>query len=376
MFKKLSYMLICLTLFSFTASALDIDLRSTTKTNATADHGAAPLEIIIFQLRDNTDFDKADYFGLLDTPNKVLGGDLVDKISYVIAPSSHKTLRIKLDRRTHFIGVMAAYENYNAVVWRTSIKVDENDENLDFTFDKNGLVQNKSKITVLKANNYFDMSLGYGFGYQYPTTSYLWYETSTKDLVVNVEPEKFDNPYLLMFGAGYQWRPSSDWLNTLGVNTMSAGIDFLGVANLNSSGIGASELPYDYDNKVYSFGLLMNGKVSFLPNSVINPFLTAGIGLGMNQDYFTRVDTTTQTTDEKNLLTTTAGQFIYEYGLGVDYAASQRISLSLSYEFFNLGQAVVQDNDPYDSVYYHPKSFSLPIQFSAALFSFRYNFAN
>lgn len=84
----------------------------------------SPVVMKIFELSSRTIFDTQDFFSLYDTPEKILGPDLLKKDELELQPDSIQQYKMSLNRNTRYVGVVVAYRNIDQARWRAVIEVD------------------------------------------------------------------------------------------------------------------------------------------------------------------------------------------------------------------------------------------------------------
>ena len=79
---------------------------------------SAPVELRIYHLRDEKNFNRARYFELLRNDKKTLGSDLIRKESMVIRPGQTIPYRTDADQNTKYLAVFAAYRLRIGYRWK------------------------------------------------------------------------------------------------------------------------------------------------------------------------------------------------------------------------------------------------------------------
>lgn len=99
---------------------LQLDLTVTTSDNVNPDsqEKATPIEVRIYELKNDAAFTAADYWSLQDKDKAVLADDLLHRDSFILRPGEVKTLRRPLHAQTTALGVLAGYRNLGKSVWR------------------------------------------------------------------------------------------------------------------------------------------------------------------------------------------------------------------------------------------------------------------
>lgn len=98
-----------------------VQLVGTPEQNPTQQSQAAPLQITVFQLRAADRFEAADYFGLLQQPQQVLGDQLLGHEAVVVAPEQKRWITSTGDVNARYVGIVAGYRDLNQSQWRLVI---------------------------------------------------------------------------------------------------------------------------------------------------------------------------------------------------------------------------------------------------------------
>jgi type VI secretion system protein VasD len=87
----------------------------------------SPIVISIYQLTNNITFNSTDFMGLYQNAKSLLGEDFVNQYQFEVAPGQRYSFTYKLDPKTRFIGVVAAYSQLNKAAWRQTIALQPSD---------------------------------------------------------------------------------------------------------------------------------------------------------------------------------------------------------------------------------------------------------
>ncbi|ECF2753866.1 type VI secretion system lipoprotein TssJ [Salmonella enterica subsp. enterica serovar Ituri] len=90
---------------------LDLSVKASDKVNPDNQKKAAPIEIRVYELKNDAAFTTADYWSLHDNDKSVLTDDLVRRDSFILRPGEEKKLRRPLNAQTTAIGVLAGYQS-------------------------------------------------------------------------------------------------------------------------------------------------------------------------------------------------------------------------------------------------------------------------
>jgi len=79
----------------------------------------SPVVVRIYDLKQSTGFEAADFLALFQREQETLAVDLVGRKEYVLRPGQTVTIeRRTLSDETHAIGVVAAFQNVERATWR------------------------------------------------------------------------------------------------------------------------------------------------------------------------------------------------------------------------------------------------------------------
>lgn len=99
-------------LFEASKDPLSFGLVAATNQNPDQNGRPSPLVVRIYQLADETLFNNAQFYHLLDNDSQILGRDLRKKQQMTIFPGDKNSSKpMVLDRKTRFIGVLAAFRD-------------------------------------------------------------------------------------------------------------------------------------------------------------------------------------------------------------------------------------------------------------------------
>jgi type VI secretion system protein VasD len=88
---------------------LDLAVKASDKVNPDSQKNAAPIEVRIYELKNDAAFTAADYWSLHDNDKAVLADDLVHRDNFILRPGEVKNLRRPLNKQTTALGVLAGY---------------------------------------------------------------------------------------------------------------------------------------------------------------------------------------------------------------------------------------------------------------------------
>lgn len=101
-------------------SEMTITLLTEPDINLNADGEAAPVDVQLIYLTDDSKLQAADYDQIASTPlPDALGKNYLDHQDFSLLPDVMKTLPpVKLDEKTQFIGVVAYFSDDQATEWK------------------------------------------------------------------------------------------------------------------------------------------------------------------------------------------------------------------------------------------------------------------
>ena len=114
----------CSTVNKFVPPSTDLKINVSKNVNPDTSDRPSPVVMKIFELSSRTIFDTQDFFSLYETPEKLLGPDLLKKDELELQPNSVQEYKMSLNRNTRHVGVVVAYRNIDQARWRAVIEVD------------------------------------------------------------------------------------------------------------------------------------------------------------------------------------------------------------------------------------------------------------
>jgi type VI secretion system protein VasD len=86
--------------------------------NPDASGRASPVVVRVYQLRNDGEFNGAEFFSVYEKEKETLGASLVSREEYVLAPGESRKLELPLNAETRFIAVVAAFRDIRTARWR------------------------------------------------------------------------------------------------------------------------------------------------------------------------------------------------------------------------------------------------------------------
>lgn len=101
-------------------SEVTVTLLTEPDTNTNAEGEAAPVDVQLVYLSDDSKLQAADYDQIASTPlPDVLGKNYIDHQDFSLLPDKLKTLPpVKLDEKTQFIGIVAYFSDDQSSEWK------------------------------------------------------------------------------------------------------------------------------------------------------------------------------------------------------------------------------------------------------------------
>jgi type VI secretion system protein VasD len=81
---------------------------------------ASPIVVRIYQLKDDSKYNNADFFALFDDDQKVLGADMLVREEVELAPGEQRQVDVAVAGEAKFVAAMAAYRDIRNAQWRVS----------------------------------------------------------------------------------------------------------------------------------------------------------------------------------------------------------------------------------------------------------------
>lgn len=94
--------------------------------NPDGENRPSPLVVRVYELKSLTGFENADFFGLFDNDEALLGTDLQLKEEFEFAVGERLQLVRETQPETRYVGVIGAYRNIEQAGWRASVAIPPN----------------------------------------------------------------------------------------------------------------------------------------------------------------------------------------------------------------------------------------------------------
>lgn len=99
-------------------TVVNLQIESAAVINPDSSGNASPVMLRIYELRETSGFESADFFALFDREQATLAADLVRKQELLLKPGESKTLTIKPDDDVRAVGFFAAFRQLDTAQWR------------------------------------------------------------------------------------------------------------------------------------------------------------------------------------------------------------------------------------------------------------------
>ena len=111
----------------------------------------APLVISVYQLSSDAAFSSAEFFQLYSADAATLKADMVKKDQYNLAPGASKSATLNPVATVTSVGIFAAYQKFQGVVWRAVVDVAPNKTtNINVQAGAKGIVVTTVPASALK----------------------------------------------------------------------------------------------------------------------------------------------------------------------------------------------------------------------------------
>lgn len=106
-------------------SRIFLTIKATDNVNPDDKGRAAPIQVRIYELKNDTTFNATDFYSLQDNDKAVLGDDLLASDEFILRPGETKTLHRRSNPATSVIAVLAGYRSLAKTKWRESYRMAE-----------------------------------------------------------------------------------------------------------------------------------------------------------------------------------------------------------------------------------------------------------
>jgi type VI secretion system protein VasD len=100
---------------------LTIDVLAAANLNPSVSGRPSPVVVRVYELKASAPFEAADFVSLFDKDQSVLGGDLVARDEFALAPGESMAIKRDLGVGSKFIAVMVAFRDLERAKWRAVV---------------------------------------------------------------------------------------------------------------------------------------------------------------------------------------------------------------------------------------------------------------
>jgi len=108
---------------------IKVQLQADEYTNPNENGDPSPVVVRVYQLKEVTAFQNAEYFDLADNDTKVLGGDLIGVQEYEMTPGKSQDYNRDVSSEATHIGVVASFRDIENAQWRDTIELKKEKKN-------------------------------------------------------------------------------------------------------------------------------------------------------------------------------------------------------------------------------------------------------
>lgn len=103
--------------------SLEVRIAASADLNPDVDARPSPIILHILELTAIDEFNRADYFALIQDDASALGGDVLNKTEIILTPGATRTATLVLDNAVGYLGLVAGYRDIDTSLWRISQEV-------------------------------------------------------------------------------------------------------------------------------------------------------------------------------------------------------------------------------------------------------------
>lgn len=102
---------------------VNLEIKSAADINPDAGGIGSPVILRIYELRETTGFNSADFFSLFNNDQAALSGESVSKQELLIKPNDSKTMSIQVAPETKALGFFVAFRQLDTSQWRAIMPI-------------------------------------------------------------------------------------------------------------------------------------------------------------------------------------------------------------------------------------------------------------
>ena len=103
----------------------DVVLHATTSVNPDAGGRPSPLVLSVYELKASGRFTAADFLSLHERADQTLATDLVRREEVLLAPGESRTLNLRLQDGSRYLGITGGFRHYGEARWRALAAIPE-----------------------------------------------------------------------------------------------------------------------------------------------------------------------------------------------------------------------------------------------------------
>lgn len=129
---------------------LNLKLTASDQLNPDLNGRPSPIVVRLFELKHPVSFENADFFSLYERAKESLAPDMVASEELELRPGETVEFKLRLEKGSRYVGVLAAYRDLSETQWRYTLQVTPLDAtNVDLTLDQSGI--RNTHATLAKA---------------------------------------------------------------------------------------------------------------------------------------------------------------------------------------------------------------------------------
>lgn len=102
---------------------INVEITASEYINPTISGRPSPVVVRLYELKNLTTFNAADFFTLYRNDLETLTGDLVKREEYVLHPGGKKIYRHKASEEARYLAVIAAFRDIDQAAWKGSLPI-------------------------------------------------------------------------------------------------------------------------------------------------------------------------------------------------------------------------------------------------------------
>jgi len=117
-------------------TTMTLTITTTKNLNPNSAGDPAPVVLRVYELKASSTFDGAEFSELFYDDRKTLGGDMLDRHEYEIAPAKSIDKAETISGDTKYVGFIAGYRDISKATWRAKVPIEaETDNPITVTVD-------------------------------------------------------------------------------------------------------------------------------------------------------------------------------------------------------------------------------------------------